>query len=132
MAHPALTAGDVSARALAPYARAKRAAFADKARVTQALQLIIAHRRLANRAARFLQRRPALLGTLMGVIGDFIPPARRSGVRSYIPTFRRSGRTACTKCRNVRPDPAALAGAGGGGGASERARGVLRSGLAAG
>ena len=74
VAHPALTTGDVSAGALAPYARAKRAAFADKARVTQALQLIIAHRRLANGAARFLQRRPALLGTLMGVIGDFIPP----------------------------------------------------------
>jgi geranylgeranyl reductase family protein len=74
VAHPALTMGDVSAGALAPYARAKRAAFADKARVTQALQLIIAHRRLANSAARLLQRRPALLGTLMGVIGDFIPP----------------------------------------------------------
>ena len=74
VAHPALTTGDVSAGALAPYARAKRAAFADKARVTQALQLIIAHRRLANGAARFLQRRPALLSTLMGVIGDFIPP----------------------------------------------------------
>jgi menaquinone-9 beta-reductase len=87
VAHPALTTGDVSAGALAPYARAKRAAFADKARVTQALQLIIAHRRLANSAARFLQRRPALLGTLMGVIGDFVPPrallrAPRSGVRS--------------------------------------------------
>jgi geranylgeranyl reductase family protein len=87
VAHPALTTGDVSAGALAPYAQAKRAAFADKARVTQALQLIIAHRRLANRAARFLQRRPALLGTLMGVIGDFVPPrallrAPRSGVRS--------------------------------------------------
>jgi len=74
VAHPALTTGDVSAAALAPYARARRAAFADKARVTQALQLIIAHRRLANAAARFLQRRPALLGTLMGVIGDFVPP----------------------------------------------------------
>jgi geranylgeranyl reductase family protein len=72
--HPALAAGDVSAAALAPYARAKRAAFADKARVTRALQLIIAHRRLANGAARFLRRRPALLGTLMGVIGDFTPP----------------------------------------------------------
>ena len=73
-AHPALAAGDVSAAALAPYARAKRAAFADKARVTRALQLIIAHRRLANGAARFLRRRPALLGSLMGVIGDFTPP----------------------------------------------------------
>jgi flavin-dependent dehydrogenase len=74
VAHPALTTGDVSAGALAPYARARRAAFTDKARVTRALQLIIAHRFLANTAARFLQRRPALLTTLMGIIGDFIPP----------------------------------------------------------
>ena len=73
-AHPALSTGDVSTGALAPYARAKRAAFADKARVTRVLQFIIAHRRLANGAARCLQRRPALLGTLMGVIGDFVPP----------------------------------------------------------
>jgi len=74
VAHPALSTGDVSAGALAPYARAKRAAFADKARVTRALQFIIAHRRVANGAARFLQRRPALLSALMGVIGDFVPP----------------------------------------------------------
>ena len=74
VAHPALSTGDVSAGALAPYARAKRVAFADKARVTQALQFVIAHRRLANGAARFLQRRPALLSALMGVIGDFVPP----------------------------------------------------------
>lgn len=74
VAHPALSTGDVSAGALAPYARAKRAAFADKARVTRALQFVIAHRRLANGAARFLQRRPALLSALMGVIGDFVPP----------------------------------------------------------
>jgi geranylgeranyl reductase family protein len=80
-AHPALTAGDVSAAALAPYARARRAAFADKTRVTQALQLVIAHRRLANTAARFLQRRPALLATLMGIIGDFIPPRAIWGAR---------------------------------------------------
>jgi menaquinone-9 beta-reductase len=69
----ALTRGDLSAAALAPYARARRAAFVGKARVTRALQFVIAHRRLANRAARFLQRRPALLSTLMAVIGDFAP-----------------------------------------------------------
>jgi menaquinone-9 beta-reductase len=74
VAHPALTRDDVSAAALAPYAAARRRAFADKARVTRALQLVIAHRRLANAAAHFLRRRPALLATLMGVIGDFIPP----------------------------------------------------------
>ncbi|MGH7396620.1 MAG: NAD(P)/FAD-dependent oxidoreductase, partial [Candidatus Rokuibacteriota bacterium] len=72
VAHPALSAGGVSARALAPYARAKRAAFADKARLTRALQFVIAHRRLANAAARFLQRQPAALSALMGVIGDFV------------------------------------------------------------
>jgi menaquinone-9 beta-reductase len=70
----ALRTGDVSAAALAPYERARRAAFADKARVTRALQLVIAHRRLANLAARVLARRPALLDTLLGVIGDFVPP----------------------------------------------------------
>ena len=74
VAHPALTRDDVSAAALAPYAAAKRRAFTDKARVTRALQLVIAHRRLANAAAHFLYRRPALLTMLMGVIGDFIPP----------------------------------------------------------
>ena len=74
VAHPALARGDVSMAALASYARVRRAAFADKARVTRALQFVIAHRRLANLAARFLRRRPALLGTMMGVIGDFIPP----------------------------------------------------------
>ena len=74
VACPALERGDLSAAALAPYARARRAAFAGKARVTRALQLVIAHRGLANLAARFLVQRPALLDTLMGVIGDFIPP----------------------------------------------------------
>ncbi|HKA63012.1 MAG TPA: NAD(P)/FAD-dependent oxidoreductase [Methylomirabilota bacterium] len=74
VAHAALSTGDVSPDALAPYARARREAFGDKARVTQALQVLIAHRRLANLAARFLQRRPALLSLLMGVIGDFVPP----------------------------------------------------------
>ena len=74
VAHAALAADDVSPTALAPYSRARREVFGDKARVTQALQFLIARRRLANLAARFLQRRPALLSMLMGVIGDFVPP----------------------------------------------------------
>lgn len=73
-AQPALERGDVSVGALAPYAAARRAAFADKARVTRVLQFLIARRRLANTAAHFLKRRPALLSRLMGVIGDFVPP----------------------------------------------------------
>jgi geranylgeranyl reductase family protein len=83
VAHPALAAGDLSAAALAPYSRVKRAAFADKARVTRALQVVIAHRRLADAAARFLQRRPTLLSLLMGVIGDFVPP--RELLRALLP-----------------------------------------------
>ena len=74
VAHAALSAGDLSAAALAPYSRGRREAFRDKARVTRALQVIIARRRPANLAAHVLQRRPALLSMLMGVIGDFVPP----------------------------------------------------------
>jgi len=42
--------------------------------VTRGIQLLIARRGPANLAARALARRPALLGVLMGVIGDFVPP----------------------------------------------------------
>jgi flavin-dependent dehydrogenase len=79
----ALGRGDVSAAALAPYTRARRAAFAGKARVTRALQVVIAHRRLADAAAHFLARRPALLATLMGVLGDIdMDMGSGHGVRS--------------------------------------------------
>ena len=74
-AHAALGRDDLSARALAVYAARRRAEFAAKSRVTRAIQLLIARRGLASLAARTLARRPALLGTLMGVIGDFVPPA---------------------------------------------------------
>jgi flavin-dependent dehydrogenase len=70
----ALATGDVSAAALAAYTRARARAFTGKARVTAALQGIIAHRRLADLAARLLGRRPALLDALLGVLGDFVPP----------------------------------------------------------
>ena len=70
----ALRAGDCSREALAGYARARRGAFRDKERVTRGLQVVIAHRRLANLTARVLARRPGLLDRLLGVIGDFVPP----------------------------------------------------------
>jgi flavin-dependent dehydrogenase len=70
----ALGAGDVSRARLAAYMEARRAAFCPKERVTHAVQLILARRWRANLAARVLSRRPALLGMLMGVIGDFVPP----------------------------------------------------------
>jgi flavin-dependent dehydrogenase len=69
----AVRSGDVSARALARYYRQRAASFADKARITRALQVLIRHRRLANIAARVLGRRQALLDTMMGVLGDYVP-----------------------------------------------------------
>jgi menaquinone-9 beta-reductase len=73
-AHSALTLGDLSTAALAPYARARNRELAGKSRVTRGIQLLIARRGLANVAAHALARRPALLDTIMGVIGDFVPP----------------------------------------------------------
>ncbi len=70
----ALRDGDCSREALAGYERARRGAFRDKERVTRGLQILIAHRSLANLAARLLARRPGLLDRLLGVIGDFVPP----------------------------------------------------------
>jgi flavin-dependent dehydrogenase len=70
----ALRSGDCSAGTLAAYGRARRAVFAGKARLTRGLQLAIGHRRLANLTARLLARRPAVLDTLLGAIGDFVPP----------------------------------------------------------
>jgi menaquinone-9 beta-reductase len=74
VADPALRAGDLSARALAPAHLRQRAAFADKARVAVLLQRLIARRRLAVWVAHRLARRPDALALLMGVIGDFVPP----------------------------------------------------------
>ena len=72
--HRALVRGDCSRAVLAPYRRARRQAFRDKERVTRLLQMVIGRRWLANLVAHRLVRRPDLLGLLMGVIGDFVPP----------------------------------------------------------
>jgi geranylgeranyl reductase family protein len=71
----ALRVDDTSPRGLAGYERTRRAAFTGKERVTRALQLIIRHRQLANVACRALARRPELLDALLGVFGDYVPPA---------------------------------------------------------
>lgn len=79
----ALRAADVSAAALATYEQSRRQAFSGKERVTRALQLIIAHRRLANLACRILTKRPTALDALLGVIGDYIPPAALPSLLLY-------------------------------------------------
>ena len=70
----ALRARDFSATALGVYARARQAAFSDKAVLTRLLQFVVRRRWAANRCARLLAGRPVLLDGLLGVIGDFVPP----------------------------------------------------------
>jgi menaquinone-9 beta-reductase len=75
VADAALRAGDCSAAALAPAHARRRAALAGKERVAVLLQRLIARRWLANRVARRLAAHPEALELIMGVIGDFVPPA---------------------------------------------------------
>jgi geranylgeranyl reductase family protein len=70
----ALRGRDCSVDALRPYADARTVAFRDKTWVTRALQQMIRRRWTADLAARFLARRPVFLDTLLGVIGDYVPP----------------------------------------------------------
>jgi len=83
----ALRRGDVSLRALDAFERARRTAFAGKARVTRALQAVIGRRRLASWVCRTLAGRPAVLDALMGVVGDYVPPRALAGVLS-VPAVR--------------------------------------------
>jgi menaquinone-9 beta-reductase len=85
----AIRSGDYSARTLAAYDRARRAAFADKARVTRALQMLIGRRRLANGVARVLARHPRLLDAVLGVVGDYVPPRALPG--ALLARARRGG-----------------------------------------
>jgi 2-polyprenyl-6-methoxyphenol hydroxylase-like FAD-dependent oxidoreductase len=73
VAHGALRAGDVTARALAPAHRRRRTELAGKGRLAALLQVVIGCRPLADFVARRLRARPAVLGQLMGVLGDFVP-----------------------------------------------------------
>lgn len=82
-AHAALARDDLSVGALAVYAERRRAELAAKSRLTRALQFLIARRRLSNLAAHALSRRPALLHTLLGVLGDFVPPRELLGSSAW-------------------------------------------------
>ncbi|HSB62458.1 MAG TPA: FAD-dependent monooxygenase, partial [Vicinamibacteria bacterium] len=73
VADAALRTGDLTAAALAPAHARRVAALRDRARVSLLLQRLVVRRRLAALVARRLARRPAALGQLMGVIGDFLP-----------------------------------------------------------
>ncbi len=71
----ALESGDVSERALAPYARARRRAFSGKRAVERLLAFGIAHPRCFAAFVRAIGNRPALAHTVVGVSGGFVPLA---------------------------------------------------------
>jgi flavin-dependent dehydrogenase len=75
----ALAAGDVSAHALRAYRRARREAFRAKERLTRVIQFAVRRRWAANLTATFLVRRPGALDLLLGVVGDYVPPAALLG-----------------------------------------------------
>jgi flavin-dependent dehydrogenase len=81
VAGAALRRGDPSAAVLAAAHASRAAAFAGKERVCGLLQRLIARRRLAAHVARRLARRPARLARLMGVLGDYVPPAEVLSLR---------------------------------------------------
>jgi flavin-dependent dehydrogenase len=66
----ALRLGDLSAGALAPYASARRAAFATRLRLDRILQAVLARPRLADWVARRLGRDQDLADLLARVTGD--------------------------------------------------------------
>ena len=70
-----LRRGEATMATATAYERARADAFGAKARVTQVLQAVIGRRWAANLVARTLARRSDLMAVMMGVIGDFIPPA---------------------------------------------------------
>ena len=75
VAAPALARGDLSVSALSAYERARADAFRAKARLTRAIQAVIGRRWTTDLVAALLARRPDLLDALLGVIGDYVPPA---------------------------------------------------------
>jgi geranylgeranyl reductase family protein len=68
----ALERGDVTRRTLAPYAAARRAAFRDRLRLDRVLQSVLRRPRLADWAARRLDRDRDLADLLARVAGDTV------------------------------------------------------------
>jgi flavin-dependent dehydrogenase len=79
VAHAALSRGDVSARALRAYSRARRA-LRDKEWITRALQFIIARRRLSNWVAHRLAQRSRVARSADGRDRRFRPTARAAAL----------------------------------------------------
>jgi hypothetical protein len=69
----ALERGDLSADALAPYARLRQRTFGAKWRLGWLLQLFVHQPALLSHALERLRQRPALGATLVAALGDYGP-----------------------------------------------------------
>ncbi|HKP77131.1 MAG TPA: hypothetical protein VJT67_16485, partial [Longimicrobiaceae bacterium] len=72
-AHAALVAGDVSARALAPYERARRRAFGPGERMQHVVEGFVSRPRLLSAIGRRFTARPWLADAVIRVTGDVSP-----------------------------------------------------------
>jgi geranylgeranyl reductase family protein len=72
-AHAALLAGDTSARALAPYERARRRAFAPGERMQRIVESFVSRPALLGTIARRFTARPSLADAVIRVTGDVAP-----------------------------------------------------------
>lgn len=72
-AHAALRAGDTSARALAPYERARRRAFAPGERMQRVVETFVSRPALLGAVARRFATRPRLGDAVIRVTGDVSP-----------------------------------------------------------
>jgi flavin-dependent dehydrogenase len=72
-AHAALRSGDTSARGLAPYERARRAAFGPGERMQHLVEGFISRPWLLNHVSKRFRARPVLADALVRVTGDVAP-----------------------------------------------------------
>jgi flavin-dependent dehydrogenase len=80
------TAGERLAKrdeAIRAYDRARRTEFSGKWKVERLVGAAVAFPALINRAAKVLSRRRDMADLLVGVVGDFVPPAKFSARRIF-------------------------------------------------
>jgi len=84
----ALTQGRRDARALAPYARARRREFGPRLLLARGLQRCLRKPDLAARMLAFLAARPRLMDLILTVTGDSVSPLRVLAPRILLPALR--------------------------------------------
>ncbi len=72
----AFTSGNFSRQILAEYEGIRHYEFNKKFILCRALQFLIANRYLCKNTVSLLAKRPDLAGSLVGVIGDYLPPGK--------------------------------------------------------